>query len=58
LKHEQKQDDYAAKHERRECIRSCVAKTTYAEFAQERNIELNNNLNEQLYERKTHHVND
>jgi hypothetical protein len=51
LKHEQKQNDYAAEHERREDIRSYVTKTIHAQFAQKRNIELNNDLNEQLYEK-------
>jgi hypothetical protein len=51
LKHEQKQIDYAAEHERRECIQSCVAKTIYAQSAQKRNIELNNDLNEQFYKK-------
>jgi ribosomal protein L31E len=57
LKHEYKQDDYAAEHERRERIQSRVARTTHAQSAQERNIWLNNDLNEQLYKRQKHHVN-
>ncbi len=57
LKYEQEQNNYVIEHERRRCIQSHVAKTIYAQFAQERNIWLNNNLNEQFHEKQTHHVN-
>ncbi len=58
LKHKQKQNDYIVEHERNKCLRSCFKKKTDSQFAQKKNSEMNNCVNEQFHEAKTNHVDD
>jgi ribosomal protein L31E len=54
VKHEKRQDNDVFEHECNRRLRSCVQRQNAAQFMQERNIRLNNSLNEQFYERQTH----